>query len=201
MQWQYLQDDHGFRDEHYRRFCLLTRDELLEILPEIAGCHISASVMLKNKWLTAPCDILPNAVAEYECRTETPLDFRKDAEAERWLHELRCAVLESLVNVPVAQRDDVESFILRLFAEECRVAECVGIGEGWSWRCGLEDTLSRVVLKNAQGRPEALRERLLDIISHPGTGITRESIRFWMQQAADESQKAVLEIFVGQGKK
>ncbi len=57
MTWQLLCDDHGFTREHYNQLKKFSPEALREIIAEIACCHPSTSILLRNKWLTPPEDI------------------------------------------------------------------------------------------------------------------------------------------------
>ncbi|EFO2518357.1 hypothetical protein B6Q94_27250, partial [Escherichia coli] len=68
MTWQLLCDEYGFTREHYNQLKKFSPETLREIIAEIACCHPSTSVLLRNKWLTPPEDILEQVAREYERR-------------------------------------------------------------------------------------------------------------------------------------
>lgn len=88
MTWQLLCDDHGFTREHYNQLKKFCPEALREIIVEIACCHPSTSVLLRNKWLTPTEDILEQVTREYERRIHNCPSFRSEKEAEFWLNEL-----------------------------------------------------------------------------------------------------------------
>lgn len=147
--WQCLCDEQGFSNEHYALLNQLNREVLIELIPELACCHPAGSALLKNKWLTVPDDILSLVSREYDERTRKTLNFRREVEAEWWLHELSCAVLAPLDNVAPAFLEQAELFIQELISDEERLAELIGVNDGWRWRYDLNNTLSRIVLKKA----------------------------------------------------
>ena len=92
MTWQLLCDDHGFTREHYNQLKKFSPEALREIIAEIACCHPSTSILLRNKWLTPPEDIPEQVTREYERRIQNCPSFRSEKEAESWLNELSFAV-------------------------------------------------------------------------------------------------------------
>ncbi|HAG5762494.1 TPA: hypothetical protein GF158_005053, partial [Escherichia coli] len=99
MTWQLLCDEHGFTREHYNQLKKFSPETLREIIAEIASCHPSTSVLLRNKWLTPPEDILEQITREYERRIQNCPPFRSEKEAESWLNELSFAVIAPLYRV------------------------------------------------------------------------------------------------------
>lgn len=93
MKWQLLCDVHGFSREHYNQLKKFSPGALREIIAEIACCHPSTSVLLRNKWLTPPEDILGQVIREYERRIRDCPSLRNENEAESWLNELVFAVI------------------------------------------------------------------------------------------------------------
>ncbi len=93
MTWQLLCDDHGFTREHYNQLKKFSPEALREIIAEIACCHPSTSILLRNKWLTPPEDIPEQVTREYERRIQNCPSFRSEKEAESWLNELFFAVI------------------------------------------------------------------------------------------------------------
>ncbi|STE83711.1 Uncharacterised protein [Escherichia coli] len=79
MTWQLLCDEHGFTREHYNQLKKFSPETLREIIAEIACCHPSTSVLLRNKWLTPPEDILEQVTREYE-RRNTELSIFQERE-------------------------------------------------------------------------------------------------------------------------
>lgn len=187
--WQCLREEQGGIDEHYARFYQLTPDN---IIAELAWCHSSASALLKHKWLTVPEHILANVSDEYDESTREPQHFRTESDADCRLRELSVAILEPLIHVPAMQPEQADEFVLRLFADEERLADITGTGEGWTWRLCPEDTLTRLVLKGITSRPEYFRQRLHDIIVDPG--IMRNNIAAWIHHQPADAQKMVRNI-------
>lgn len=103
MTWQLLCDDHGFTREHYNQLKKFSPEVLGEIIAEIACCHPSTSVLLRNKWLTPPEDILGQVICEYERKIQNCLSFRSEKEVESWLNEMYCAVIAPLYRVANGQ--------------------------------------------------------------------------------------------------
>lgn len=98
MTWQLLCDDHGFTREHYNQLKKFSPEALREIIAEIACCHPSTSILLRNKWLTPPEDIPEQVTREYERRIQNCPSFRSEKEAESWLNELFFAVIAPLLS-------------------------------------------------------------------------------------------------------
>ena len=141
MTWQLLCDEYGFTREHYNQLKKFSPETLREIIAEIACCHPSTSVLLRNKWLTPPEDILEQVAREYERRIHNCPSFRSEKEAESWLNELFFAVIAPLYRVAPEQTEQVESFVLQLIAEQERVWELILTNDGYSWPCALYDIL------------------------------------------------------------
>ncbi|EFO2360787.1 hypothetical protein ACNG6H_005346, partial [Escherichia coli] len=80
MIWQLLFDEHGFTREHHNELKKFRPEILHEIIAEIACCHSSTSVLLRNKWLTPPEDILGQVTCEYERRIQNCPSFRSEKE-------------------------------------------------------------------------------------------------------------------------
>ncbi|HFP3710787.1 TPA: hypothetical protein ACHGCQ_005122, partial [Escherichia coli] len=148
MTWQLLCDEHGFTREHYNQLKKFSPETLREIIAEIACCHPSTSVLLRNKWLTPPKGILEQVAREYERRIHNCPSFRSEKEAESWLNELFFAVIAPLYRVAPEQTEQVESFVLQLIAEQERVWELILTNDGYSWHCALYDILFHLVLRN-----------------------------------------------------
>ena len=163
MTWQLLCDDHGFTREHYNQLKKFSPEALREIIAEIACCHPSTSILLRNKWLTPPEDIPEQVTREYERRIQNCPSFRSEKEAESWLNELFFAVIAPLYRVVPGQSEQVESFVLQLIAEQERVWELILTNDGYSWHCALYDILFHLVLRNMEGQPEHQRQRITKI--------------------------------------
>lgn len=97
--WQILCDDHGFTREHYNLLKKFSPEALREIIAEIACCHPSTSILLRNKWLTPSENILEQVICEYERRIQNSPSFRSEKAAESWLNELFFAVISPLYRV------------------------------------------------------------------------------------------------------
>ncbi len=158
--WQLVCDDHGFTREHYNLLKKFSPEVLREIIAEIACCHPSTSVLLRNKWLTPPEDILEQVICEYERRIQNCPCFRSEKEAESWLNELFFAVIAPLYRVAPGQTEQAESFILQLITEQEQVGGLIFINDGYSWYCALYDILFHLVLRNMEARPEHQRQRI-----------------------------------------
>ncbi|HDG8094052.1 TPA: hypothetical protein PCO36_002647 [Klebsiella oxytoca] len=124
--WQRLFDEQAFTSEHRERLNQSPRDALSEMVAELACCHPTAGVLLKNKWLTAPDNILSLVTCEYDKRTRETRHFRREEDAERGLHELSAAVLAPLDNVSQEHLDLAEQFILRLIDDQPRLQDVIG---------------------------------------------------------------------------
>ncbi|HEA0006687.1 TPA: hypothetical protein RU511_004912, partial [Escherichia coli] len=169
MTWQLLCDDHGFTREHYNQLKKFSPEALREIIAEIACCHPSTSILLRNKWLTLPEDIPEQVTREYERRIQNCPSFRSEKEAESWLNELFFAVIAPLYRVVPGQSEQVESFVLQLIAEQERVWELILTNDGYSWHCALYDILFHLVLRNMEDQPEHQRQRITKILNESDT--------------------------------
>ena len=192
MTWQILCDEHGFTREHYNQLKTFSPEILREIITEIACCHPSSSVLLRNKWLTPPEDIPAMVACEYERRIQNIPSFRSEKEAESWLNELSFAVIAPLYRVGPGQSEQAESFILRLIAEQEQIWERILSSEGYSWRCALYDMLFHLVLRSVEEQPEYLRQRMKKISDTADAKLTAEEIKFRIQYLQDDEQKRVL---------
>lgn len=112
--WQLLCDEHGFTREHHNQLKKFSPEVLREIIAEIACCHPSTSVLLRNKWLTPPEDILEQVVREYERRIHNCPSFRNEKEAESWLNELFFAVIVPLYRVAPDNQNRLNSLFCSL---------------------------------------------------------------------------------------
>lgn len=112
--WQLLCDDHGFTREHYNLLKKFSPEALREIIAEIACCHPSTSILLRNKWLTPPENILEQVTREYVRRIHNCSSFRSEKEAESWLNELSFAVIAQLYRVAPEQTEQVEPLFCKL---------------------------------------------------------------------------------------
>lgn len=149
-----------FDEKHLERLKHLSHEMLQSIIADLACSHPQPGVLLRNKWLTALTNIIMTVSSEYEKRTYEALDFRKAKEADAWQRELYYAVLAPLENVPEVQLEQTEKFIIRLFEDEARLWDIIGIGDIWIWSNSLHDIWLQVVLKKANGNPEVLRESI-----------------------------------------
>ncbi|HAV1831866.1 TPA: hypothetical protein JG914_004726 [Enterobacter hormaechei subsp. steigerwaltii] len=68
---------------------------------------------------------------------------------------------------------EAESFLLWLLADEERLADTFGVGEGWSWHCALMEALCRVIRLQADKYPDAIRRRVTELILMPGFNFHR----------------------------
>lgn len=196
MTWQLLCDDHGFTREHYNQLKKFSPEALREIIAEIACCHPSTSILLRNKWLTPPEDIPEQVTREYERRIQNCPSFRSEKEAESWLNELFFAVIAPLYRVVPGQSEQVESFVLQLIAEQERVWELILTNDGYSWHCALYDILFHLVLRNMEDQPEHQRQRITKILNESDTRRVAEEIKFRIQYLQDEEQRRVLSELV-----
>ncbi|MDU3301003.1 MAG: hypothetical protein E7E83_06125 [Enterobacter ludwigii] len=98
-------DEQVFTREHCEIFNQSHRGTLLEMVAEPACCPPTAGMLLKNKWLTAPDNILSLVTCEYDKRTRETLHLRREQEAERRLLKLSAAVLAPLENVSLVNLD------------------------------------------------------------------------------------------------
>ncbi|TGB83894.1 hypothetical protein FEK47_21070 [Escherichia sp. E3659] len=194
--WQLLCDEHGFTREHHNQLKKFSPEVLREIIAEIACCHPSTSVLLRNKWLTPPEDILEQVAREYERRIHNCPSFRNEKEAESWLNELFFAVIVPLYRVAPGQSEQVEFFILQLIAEQERVWGGILTNDGYSWHCALCDMLFHLILRNMEDRPEHQRQRITKILYESDTRRCAEEIKFRIQYSQDEEQKRVLSELV-----
>lgn len=167
-------------------------ETLREIVTEIACCHPSTSVLLRNKWLTPPEDILGQVTREYERRIQNCPSFRSEKEVESWLNELFFAVIAPLYRVAPGQTEQAESFILQLIAEQEQVWGLILTNDGYSWHCALYDMLFCLVLRNTKGQPEYLRKRITEITNESDIRLTVDEIECQIQYAQDNEQKVVL---------
>lgn len=194
--WQLLCDEHGFTWEHHNQLKKFNPEVLREIIAEIACCHPSTSVLLRNKWLTPPEDILEQVAREYERRIHNCPSFRSEKEAESWLNERFFAVIAPLYRVAPEQTEQVESFVLQLIAEQERVWELILTNDGYSWHCALYDILFHLVLRNMEDPPEHQRQRITKILNESDTRRGAEEIKFRIQYLQGEEQKRVLSELV-----
>ncbi|GCG00724.1 hypothetical protein BvCmsF30A_04944 [Escherichia coli] len=192
MTWQLLCDEHGFTREHYSELKKFSPEVLHEIIVEMACCHPSTSVLLRNKWLTPPEDILGQVTREYERRIQNCPSFRSEKEVESWLNELSFAVIAPLYRVAPGQTEQAESFILQLIAEQERVWGLILTNDGYSWHCALYDMLFCLVFRNTKGQPEYLRKRITEIINESDIRLTVDEIECQIHYAQDNEQKVVL---------
>ncbi|HAP0270612.1 TPA: hypothetical protein IRQ25_004574, partial [Escherichia coli] len=176
MTWQLLCDEHGFTREHYSELKKFSPEVLHEIIVEMACCHPSTSVLLRNKWLTPPEDILGQVTREYERRIQNCPSLRSEKEVESWLNELFFAVIAPLYRVAPGQTEQAESFILQLIAEQERVWGLILTNDGYSWHCALYDMLFCLVFRNTKGQPEYLRKRITEIINESDIRLTVDEI-------------------------
>ncbi|EET3159095.1 hypothetical protein OWH49_005060 [Escherichia coli] len=196
MTWQLLCDEHGFTREHYNQLKKFSPETLREIIAEIASCHPSTSVLLRNKWLTPPEDILEQITREYERRIQNCPPFRSEKEAESWLNELSFAVIAPLYRVAPEQTEQVESFVLQLIAEQERVWELILTNDGYSWHCALYDILFHLVLRNMEDQSEHQKQRITKIFYEPDARLVAEEIKFRIQSLYDDEQKRALSELV-----
>lgn len=139
-------------------------ETLREIVTEIACCHPSTSVLLRNKWLTPPEDILGQVTRGYERRIQNCPSFRSEKEVESWLNELFFAVIAPLYRVAPGQTEQAESFILQLIAEQEQEQEqeqvwgLILTNDGYSWHCALYDMLFCLVLRNTKASLYSLEQ-------------------------------------------
>ncbi len=192
MTWQLLCDEHGFTREHYSELKKFSPEVLHEIIVEMACCHPSTSVLLRNKWLTPPEDILGQVTREYERRIQNCPSFRSEKEVESWLNELFFAVIAPLYRVAPGQTEQAESFILQLIAEQERVWGLILTNDGYSWHCALYDMLFCLVFRNTKGQPEYLKKRITEIINESDIRLTVDEIECQIHYAQDNEQKVVL---------
>jgi hypothetical protein len=150
-------------DKHGERLQCFSHETLQLIIADLACSHPQAGLLLRNKWLTEPRDIVATVSSEYDKRTCKALDFRKEKEADAWQWGLYYAVLAPLENFPCEQLEQAEKFIISLFEDEERLWDIIGIGEVWIWNSALHDSWLQVVLKKANGHPEVLRESINSI--------------------------------------
>lgn len=194
--WQVLYDEHTFTREHFTRLNQLSTDTLRELIPELAIHHPAVSVLLKNKWLTSPENILSQVSREYKERTRNTQDFRRESDAEKWLNELSGAVIAPVDNVVQEQLDEAEQFILYLIGDQERLSEVNGVGDGCSWHCDLYAALFRTVLRHAVNRPDYLRRRLTEMLNDPDLDFSLMDIKWRVNFPLDSELKAVLLEFV-----
>ncbi|OSL71323.1 hypothetical protein EAXG_03799 [Escherichia coli TA054] len=121
--WQLLCDDHGFTREHYNLLKKFSPEVLREIIAEIACCHPSTSVLLRNKWLTPPEDILEQVICEYERRIQNCPCFRSEKEAESWLNELFFAVIALLYRVAPGKQNRLNPLFCSLLLSRSRLGD------------------------------------------------------------------------------
>ncbi|EPB2487939.1 hypothetical protein [Escherichia coli] len=171
-------------------------EALREIIAEIACCHPSTSILLRNKWLTPQENILEQVTREYVRRIHNCSSFRSEKEAESWLNELFFAVIAPLYRVAPGQSEQVESFVLQLIAEQERVWELILTNDGCSWHCALYDILFHLVLRNMEDQPEHERQRITKMLNESDTRRVAEEIKFRIQYLQDEEQKRVLSELV-----
>ncbi|MDK1711710.1 hypothetical protein QOM18_25655 [Serratia marcescens] len=194
--WQCLFDEQAFTSEHCEMLNQSHRGALLEMVAELACCHPTAGVLLKNKWLTTPDKILSLVTCEYDKRTRETLHFWREQEAERWLHELSAAVLAPLHNVSQEHLDLAEQFILRLIDDQPRLQDVIGVGDGWSWHCELYAMLFRIILRNAENRPAYLRQRITEMLDDPMLDFSITDVEWRVNFPLDRELKAVLLAFI-----
>ncbi|RRW70204.1 hypothetical protein EGJ48_14910 [Pantoea dispersa] len=190
--WQLLYDEHAFTHEHYTRLNQLSTDTLRELIPELATHHPAVSVLLKNKWLTSPENILAQVFHEYEERTRNTQDFRWESDAKAWLNELSGSVIAPVDNVVQEQLDQAEQFILYLIGDQERLSEVTGMGDGWSWHSDLYAAFFRTVLRNARNRPDYLRRRITEMLNDPDLDFSLMDIKWRVNFPLDSELKAVL---------
>ena len=150
----------SFDEKQRERLQHFSHETLQSIIADLACSHSQTSVLLRNKWLTEPRDIVMTVSSEYDKRTREALDFRKEKEADAWQRDLYYAVLAPLENIPDEHLSQAEKFIIRLFEDEERLWDITGIGEVWIWSSALHDIWFHVVLKKARGNPDVLRESI-----------------------------------------
>ncbi|GDM19276.1 hypothetical protein [Escherichia coli] len=192
MSWELLCDAHGFTREHYNQLKKFSPEELLNIIAEIACCHPSTSVLLRNKWLTPQEDILEQVACEYEWRIQNCPSFRSENEAESWLNELYYAVIAPLYRVSPGQSEQAETFVLHLIAEQEWVQELILTSEGYSWHDALYNMLFHLVLRNMEGQPEQQRQRITKILNDSDIRRVAGEFKVRMRYLQDDEQKRVL---------
>lgn len=194
--WQLLCDDHGFTREHYNQLKKFSPETLRGIIAEIACCHPSASVLLRNKWLTPTEDILGQVIREYERRIQDCPSLRNEKEAESWLNELFFAVIAPLSRVTRGESELAESFLLQLITEQERIGDLVSTNDGYSWTCALYDMLLHLILRNSEGQAEYLRQHVTKMLNESDSVVITEEIKYRIQYLQDDAQKRVLSVLV-----
>lgn len=194
--WQLLYDEHAFTHEHYARLNQLSTDTLRELIPELVTRHPAVSVLLRNKWLTPPENILAQVALEYKERTRNTQNFRRESDVKAWLNELSGAVIAPVDNVVQGQLDQAEQFILYLIGDQGRLLEVTGVQDGWSWHCDIYAALFRTVLRNARNRPDYLRRRITEMLNDPDLDFSLMDIKLRVNFPLDSELKAVLLEFV-----
>lgn len=194
MEWQYLSEEAGFDTRHDERLGQLSKDVLVKTIVEMTYCHPEVGALLRNKWLTDPDDILGLIMAEYEEKKLHVPRLRTPKEEQYWLSALSSAVLAPLENVAQEQLCEAEAFIHTLFVDEEQLSGIVS--DTWSWHCGLTAARLRVVMRNAQGRPDYLRASISKMLLEPGSDFSLEDIRQWATYCSDDELKAVLQEFL-----
>ncbi|HFV9295547.1 TPA: hypothetical protein ACIAIE_005454 [Serratia fonticola] len=194
MEWQYLNEEAGFDAGHDERLGQLSKDVLVKAIVEMTYCHPEVGALLRNKWLTDPEDILGRITAEYEERKLNVPRLRTQKEEQYWLNALSSTVLAPLENVAREQLCEAEAFIHSLFIDEEQLSGIVR--DTWSWHCDLTAARLRVVMRNAQGRPDYLRESISKMLLESGSDFSLGDIRQWASNCSDDELKAVLQEYL-----
>lgn len=149
-----------FDDNHHNRLQHFSHEMLQNIIADLACSHPQTGVLLRNKWLTHPRNIVRVVSSEYDKRTREALDFRKEKEADAWQWDLYTAVLAPLENIPDEELNQAEKFIIKLFEDEERLWDITGVGDVWIWNRSLHDVWLQLVLRKANGNPVVLRDSI-----------------------------------------
>lgn len=175
MEWQC--GECQFSTEQQERLNQFTREELLNLIYELACNNPRANSILKDKWLTTPPDILSRVKEEYEERTREQLDFWDEARISSWLNDLHYAILVPLESVIPVLPHQSEALILFFISDWRRLyEEIIPTGDDDSWHGYLVDFWLKAVCESTSGDINDITTKIDNINKNAHISITLTSI-------------------------